>query len=358
MTVSAPVRPLEQAAPGPLPKPATSNAVLEVEDLRVHYVTRFGHKIQAVDGVSFSLKQGEILGVAGESGCGKTTLVSGCMGLYIPPLFHTSGDVRIDGKSIVGMTLEQNRKEVLGQKIAMIPQGALNSLNPTRKIKDMAADMILSHDESADKKTINDRLRERFTRIGLDAEHVLNAYPVELPACTKQRCVIGISTLLNPKVVVADEPTSALDVSTQKAVIRLLFELMDQEIISSMLFITHELPLLRHVSSSIAVMYAGQFVEYGTTEQVIFEGRQPYSRALMGSMLSAEPGQKRRKPVAIEGAPPKLDKPIPGCRFAERCPVAQPDCKVTEQVLRTVAGRQVRCKYADTEVIEQVGGGL
>jgi peptide/nickel transport system ATP-binding protein len=333
-----------------------SAPVLEVEDLRVHYVTRFGAKIQAVDGVTFSLKQGEILGIAGESGCGKTTLVAGCMGLYIPPLYLTSGDVRIDGKSIVGMSAEQNRKEVLGRQIAMIPQGALNSLNPTRKIKDMATDMILSHDERADKKSISERLRERFSRIGLDADHVLNAYPVELPAGTKQRCVIGISTLLNPKVVVADEPTSALDVSTQKSVIRLLFELMDQEIISSMLFITHELPLLRHVSSSIAVMYAGQFVEYGTTEQVIFDGRQPYSRALMGSMLSAEPGQKRKKPIAIEGAPPKLDRVIPGCRFAERCPVAQPDCPSTLQEIRIVGGRQVRCKYADTDLIQKIGG--
>jgi peptide/nickel transport system ATP-binding protein len=357
MTVSAPARSHEHAA-APSPKAATESAVLEVEDLRVHYVTRFGQKIQAVDGVSFSLKQGEILGIAGESGCGKTTLVSGCMGLYIPPLFHTSGDVRIDGKSIVGMTPEQNRRDVLGQKIAMIPQGALNSLNPTRKIKDMATDMILSHDEKADKKSIYDRLRERFTRIGLDANNVLNAYPVELPAGTKQRCVIGISTLLNPKVVVADEPTSALDVSTQKAVIRLLFELMDQGIISSMMFITHELPLLRHVSSSIAVMYAGQFVEYGTTEQVIFDGRQPYSRALMGSMLSAEPGQKSRKPVAIEGAPPKLDKPIPGCRFAERCPVVQPDCRSADQILRIVAGRQVRCNHADENLAQQMGGGV
>ena len=333
-----------------------SAPVLEVSDLRVHYVTRFGAKIQAVDGVTFSLKQGEILGIAGESGCGKTTLVAGCMGLYIPPLYLTSGDVRIEGKSIVGMSAEQNRKEVLGRQFAMIPQGALNSLNPTRKIKDMATDMILSHDERADKKGIYDRLRERFSRIGLDADHVLNAYPVELPAGTKQRCVIGISTLLNPKVVVADEPTSALDVSTQKSVIRLLFELMDQEIISSMLFITHELPLLRHVSSSIAVMYAGQFVEYGTTEQVIFDGRQPYSRALMGSMLSAEPGQKSKKPIAIEGAPPKLDRVIPGCRFAERCPVAQPDCSSTPQEIRVVGGRQVRCKYADTELIQKVGG--
>ncbi|HWP10080.1 MAG TPA: ABC transporter ATP-binding protein [Polyangiaceae bacterium] len=332
--------------------------VLEVEDLRVHYVTRFGAKIQAVDGVSFKLKQGEILGIAGESGCGKTTLVAGCMGLYIPPLYLTSGNVRIQGQSILGKTPEQNRKEVLGQKIAMIPQGALNSLNPTRKIKDMATDMILSHDEGADKKGIYDRLRERFSRIGLDATTVLNSYPVELPAGIKQRCVIGISTLLNPKVVVADEPTSALDVSTQKSVIRLLFELMEQEIISSMLFITHELPLLRHVSSSIAVMYAGQFVEYGTTEQVIFDGRQPYSRALMGSMLSAEPGQKSKKPIAIEGAPPKLDRIIPGCRFAERCPIVQPDCGTAPQEIRIVGERLVRCKYADTDLIQKVGGEI
>ena len=115
--------------------------------------------------------------------------------------------------------------------------------------------------------------------------------------------VIGISTLLNPRVVIADEPTSALDVTTQKAVIRLLFDLMDQGIIGSMLFITHELPLLRHVSNRIAVMYAGEFVELGTTEQVIFDSRQPYTKALMGSMLSAEPGQKSKKPIAIEGAP-------------------------------------------------------
>ncbi len=322
-------------------------AVLEVEDLRLHYLTRFGKKVHAVDGVSFELAEGEILGIAGESGCGKTTLVSGCMGLTIPPLFHTSGDVRIAGRSLIGMSVEQNRKEVLGRQVAMIPQGALNSLNPTRKVKDMAADMILSHDEGADRREIHDRLRERFSRVGLRADEVLGAYPVELPAGTKQRVVIGISTLLNPKVVIADEPTSALDVSTQKAVIKLLFELMDAGIISSMLFITHELPLLRHVSSKIAVMYAGQFVEYGTTEQVIFDGRQPYTKALMGSMLSAEKGQKDNKPIAIDGAPPNLAKPISGCRFAERCPVVRDDCSRTEQVLRVVAERRVRCRHAE-----------
>jgi peptide/nickel transport system ATP-binding protein len=321
--------------------------IFEVEKLRAHYLTRFGQKIQAVDGVSFSLKEGEILGIAGESGCGKTTLVSACMGLYIPPLHLSSGDVKVDGKSIIGMDVEKNRKDVLGRQVSMIPQGALNSLNPTRKVKDLATDMILSHDENADKKEIQGRLRERFEKIGLDANMVLNAYPIQLPAGMKQRVVIGISTLLNPRVVIADEPTSALDVTTQKSVIRLLFDLMDQQIIGSMLFITHELPLLRHVSSRIAVMYAGEFVELGTTEQVIFDSRMPYTKALMGSMLSAEPGQKSKKPVAIEGAPPNLAHKITGCRFAERCPEVRPDCKQNEQLIRIVKEREVRCQYAE-----------
>jgi peptide/nickel transport system ATP-binding protein len=324
-----------------------STPIFEVDHLRAHYLTRFGQKIQAVDGVSFSLKSGEILGIAGESGCGKTTLVSACMGLYIPPLHLTSGDVRIDGKSIIGMDVETNRRDILGKQIAMIPQGALNSLNPTRKVKDLASDMILSHDENADKKAVHARLRERFEKLGMPAEEVLNSYPVQLPAGMKQRVVIGISTLLDPRVVIADEPTSALDVSTQKAVIRLLFELMDQGIIGSMLFITHELPLLRHVSNNIAVMYAGEFVEVGNIEQVIFDPRQPYTQALMGSMLSADAGHRDKKPVSIEGAPPNLAFPIKGCRFAERCPVARPDCTENQQEIRVVRDRQVRCQYAE-----------
>ena len=321
-------------------------AILEVEDLRLHYLTRLGKRVQAVDGVSFQLQPGEILGIAGESGCGKTTLVSGLMGLLMPPLHLTSGAVRIAGRDILRLPPAEVRRSVLGRDIAMIPQGALNSLNPTRKIRDLATDVILAHDEGTDRRAIQERLRERFTRIGLEADAVLDAYPVQLPAGMKQRVVIGISTLLNPRIVIADEPSSALDVSSQKAVIQLLFNLLDEGIVSSMVFITHELPLLRHVAGRIAVMYAGQIVEIGTTEQVIFDGRQPYTRALMGSMLSAEPGQKSRKPVAIEGAPPNLGEPISGCRFAVRCPVAQPDCPQRDQVLREVAGRHVRCHHA------------
>jgi peptide/nickel transport system ATP-binding protein len=320
--------------------------IFEVDGLSLHYLTRFGEKIPAVSGVSFSMEKGEVLGIAGESGCGKSTLVNGCMGLFIPPLNPTSGDVRVAGESIMGRTPKDIRKNVLGRKVSMIPQGAFNSLNPTRKIKDLAADMVASHEQGVNKKEIYNRLRDRFKLIGMDADAVLNAYPIQLTAGTRQRCVIGISTLLNPQVVIADEPTSALDVTTQKSVITMIFDLLDKGIFSSMIFITHELPLLSHVANRIAVMYAGEFVELGTAKQVIFDSRHPYTMALMGSMLSAEPGQKQKKPVAIEGAPPNLAKPIVGCRFAERCPQAKPDCKTTTQVMRMVGEREVRCAYA------------
>lgn len=321
-------------------------SIFEVDKLHLHYLTRFGEKIHAVSDVSFSMQKGEVLGIAGESGCGKSTLVNGCMGLFIPPLWPTSGDVRVGDESIMGRTPKDVRKNVLGRKVAMIPQGAFNSLNPTRKIKDLAADMIASHEKGARKKEIYQRLRERFTVIGMNADHVLNSFPVQLTAGMRQRSVITISTLLNPQMVIADEPTSALDVTTQKAVIKMIFDLLDKQIFSTMIFITHELPLLRHVAGRIAIMYAGEFVELGTTDQVIFDPRHPYTKALMGAMLSAEPGQKQKKPVAIEGAPPNLAKPISGCRFAERCPEARPDCSDVKQDIRIVAERQVRCAYA------------
>ncbi len=322
------------------------SAIFKVDNLGAHYLTRFGVKIHAVDGVSFELNKGDILGVAGESGCGKSTLVNACMGLYLAPLHHTKGSVLLGDQNIVSMSQEKIRREILAKEISIIPQGALNSLNPTRKIKDFATDVMRSHLGGVSKKEIFERLKERFDLIGLDAERVLNSYPCEIPAGVKQRVVIGISTIMNPKVVIADEPTSALDVSTQKQVIKLLFDLMDKDIISSMIFITHELPLLRHVANKIAIMYAGEFVEYGDTEKVIFDPRQPYTKALMSSMIEPEEGQKDKKPEAIEGAPPNLANEIIGCRFADRCNVAQPDCSQNSQIIKELSGRLVRCKYA------------
>jgi peptide/nickel transport system ATP-binding protein len=322
-------------------------AIFEVEKLSLHYLTRFGQKIHAVTDVSFDMEQGEILGIAGESGCGKSTLVNGLMGLFIPPLYPTSGDVRVGGESLMGRTPEDVRRNVLSRKVSMIPQGAFNALNPTRKVKDIAADVMAAHMKGVDRKQIYGRLKERFDLFGMDTEKVLNAHPIQLTAGERQRSVIGISTLLNPQMVIADEPTSALDVTTQKVVIKMIFDLLEKGIFSTMIFITHELPLLRHVADNIAIMYAGEIVEKGTAQQVVFDPRHPYTKALMGAMLSAEPGQKQRKPTAIEGAPPNLANPITGCRFAERCPSVKPECRRNKQEIRIVGERQVRCDYAE-----------
>ena len=322
-------------------------AIFEVEKLSLHYLTRFGQKIHAVTDVSFNMEQGEILGIAGESGCGKSTLVNGLMGLFIPPLYPTSGDVRVNGESLMNRTPEDVRQNVLSRKVSMIPQGAFNALNPTRKVKDIAADVMAAHMKGVDRKQIYERLRERFDLFGMETSKVLNSHPIQLTAGERQRSVIGISTLLNPQMVIADEPTSALDVTTQKVVIKMIFDLLEKGIFSTMIFITHELPLLRHVANNIAIMYAGEIVEKGTAEQVVFDPRHPYTKALMGAMLSAEPGQKQRKPTAIEGAPPNLANPITGCRFAERCPSAKPECRQNKQEIRIVGERQVRCDYAE-----------
>ncbi len=326
-----------------------SEKIFEVDHLSLHYLTRFGEKVHAVTDVSFSMKQGEILGIAGESGCGKSTLVSGLMGMCIPPLYPTSGDVRVSGESLMNRSESDIRSNVLAQKISMIPQGAFNALNPVRKIKDIAADVIAAHQKQgspSSAKEIYQRLCERFDLFGMDTQRVLNSYPIQLTAGERQRSVIGISTLLNPRMVIADEPTSALDVSTQKEVIKMIFDLLEKGIFSTMIFITHELPLLYHVADNIAIMYAGEFVEMGTAEQVVKDPRHPYTQALMGAMLSSESSQRSRKPVAIEGAPPSLSQTMVGCRFAERCTRACPDCKKNTQSIRMVGDRLVRCDYA------------
>jgi len=327
-----------------------SENIFEVENLSLHYLGRFGDKTHAVTDVSFNMKKGEILGIAGESGCGKSTLVSGLMGMCIPPLYPTSGDVRVNGESLMNRSIEDIRSNILAQKVSMIPQGAFNALNPVRKIKDIAVDVIQAHQKSSSSlkpAAIYQRLRERFDLFGMDTERVLNSYPIQLTAGERQRSVIGISTLLNPQMVIADEPTSALDVSTQKEVIKMIFDLLDKDIFSTMIFITHELPLLYHVADNIAIMYAGEIVEKGTAEQVVKDPRHPYTKALMGAMLSSEKSQRTRKPVAIEGAPPSLSQKIVGCRFADRCSVARPDCKKNTQKIRIVGDREVRCDYAE-----------
>lgn len=317
--------------------------ILEVNNLTTKYITRFREDVYAVDHVSLKIEEGKSLGIAGESGCGKSTLALSLMGYYFPPLHYTCGDIIIDGRNISKLDPDNIRKNILGTEIAYIPQAAMNALNPTQKIIRFIEDVVGVHDPKASKRAIYDMARDRFEELGLPAE-VLDKHSVELSGGMKQRTVIAISTILSPKVLIADEPSSALDVTSQKMVIKMLKNLMEKGYIKSMIFITHELPLLYNVTDDIMVMYAGQIVEQGTAREMVFDPIHPYSKGLMGSIIVPESGTREHKLTAIPGTPPNLKKPPMGCRFAERCKYASKECKMTTVELRDFEeGRSYRC---------------
>ncbi len=324
--------------------------MLEVKELTTKYITRFNEDVYAVDHVSLKVEEGKSLGIAGESGCGKSTLALSLMGYYFAPLHYTSGEIVIDGRSISGMKPDDIRKTVLGTEIAYIPQAAMNALNPTQKIISFIEDVIHAHKPEATKKDVYDLARYSFETLGLPAE-VLQKYPVELSGGMKQRTVIAVSTILFPKVLIADEPSSALDVTSQKMVIKMLRDMMENGIIKSMIFITHELPLLYNVTDDILVMYAGQIVEKGTAQQAVFDPLHPYSKGLMGSIIVPEQGLRDVKLSAIPGVPPNLKKPPAGCRFAERCKYGLPECRAISVGLHQLDdGRAYRCILPQEEL--------
>ena len=327
--------------------------MLEVRDLKTKYITRFHEDVYSVDGVSFTIEEGKSLGVAGESGCGKSTLALSVLGYYFPPLHYRSGEIIIDGKNISGMDPDTVRKTILGTEIAYIPQAAMNALNPTMKIIRFIEDVIHVHDPKAAKAEIREKAEARFAELGLPRE-VLNKHAVELSGGMKQRTVIAISTILSPKVLIADEPSSALDVTSQKMVIKMMRELMEKGYIKSMMFITHELPLLYNVTDDIMVMYAGQIVEKGTAKEMVFDPVHPYSHGLMGSILVPEEGTRGTTLTAIPGTPPNLKRPPAGCRFAERCKYAKPECRYTGIPEKFFGeGRMYRC-LMDVDWLKEV----
>jgi peptide/nickel transport system ATP-binding protein len=329
-----------------------SNVVLEVRDLTTKYITRFREEVYAVDHVSLKVEEGKSLGIAGESGCGKSTLALSLMGYYFPPLHYTCGEIIIDGRDISAMRPDDVRKSILGTEIAYIPQSAMNALNPTQKVIHFVEDVFQAHDPFKSKKEIHEFAKEAFETLGLP-EEVLQKYPVELSGGMKQRTVIAVSVLLCPKVLIADEPSSALDVTTQKMVIKMLKGLMENGFIKSMIFITHELPLLYNVTDDIMVMYAGQIVEKAAAREAVFDPLHPYAKGLMGSIIVPESGLRDVKLAAIPGVPPNLKDPPVGCRFAERCKYVRAECKVAAVPLYDAGGgRAYRCILSE-EVLRE-----
>lgn len=326
--------------------------ILEVKDLSTKYVTRFKEDIYAVDNVSLLIEEGQSLGIAGESGCGKSTLALSLMGYYFAPLHYMNGEIIIDGKNISGMDPDEVRKSILGTEIAYIPQSAMNALNPTQKIIHFIEDSIHAHNPSMTKQDIYQLAAERFETLGLSAD-VLSKHSVELSGGMKQRTVIAVSTILSPKVLIADEPSSALDVTSQKMVIKMLRDLMEKGFIKSMIFITHELPLLYNVTDRIMVMYAGRIVESGSAEEMVFDPIHPYSKGLMNSIIVPEAGVRSNKLTAIPGTPPNLKDPPSGCRFAKRCQFAFEECRNSDPKLQVLDSyREYRCRLTEAQLRE------
>jgi len=322
--------------------------LMAIRNVTAAYATG-GREVRAVDDVSLTLRKGEVLGLAGESGCGKSTLATVLALAARPPLYVKNGQMLLEGKTLDLTQKAQLPRELRGQLISILPQGALNSLNPTARVRDLAFDVVRAHQPEVTRPEAYERARERLEQLGLPGR-VLDSYPHQLSGGMKQRVVTVISTLLDPKVLIADEPTSALDVSSQKAVVGLLNTLLERGVIQSIVFIAHDLPLLNEIAGRIAIMYAGKVAEVGSNKEIIETSRHPYTQALIGSILVPEPYVRQKRVEGIEGSPPDLRLPPSGCRFTPRCKYAMPKCSQLEPPQFGDAERFAACWLLEEKV--------
>ena len=325
------------STPEPRATVGTGAPVLRVEELRVVYGTPSGD-VPAVDRVSFSLQPGQRLGLIGESGSGKTTMATALMRMTRPP-----GRI-IGGKVLLGdvdmLQLDQDKlREVRLRDIALVPQGAMNSLNPVMRIGRQMQDAIEAHEGRAARKGMEERITAQLARVGLPPQ-IANRYPHELSGGMKQRTVMAISTVLNPRVIVADEPTSALDVVVQRQVMQTLGRLQEG-IGSAVVLIGHDMGLIAQFADLIGVMYAGRLVEIGPVEQMLTDPRHPYTKLLIESLPKLT---EKGKLVGIPGLPPALLNLPTGCAFHPRCPYAFQQCFADVPPVEVVgAGRRAAC---------------
>lgn|SRR5688572_17858714 len=310
---------------------------LQVQNLTVYYQTLKGD-VKALEGATFSLADGEIMGLAGESGCGKTTLGYSLIRLTSRMRF-VDGQVKLDGEELPIWDTEK-MNPFRFKKISIIPQYAMSAMNPTRKIGQMISELLESRKVSF--KTMLPELERRVDLVELSPE-VLNMYPIELSGGMKQRMVMVLSTLLNPSLLIADEITSALDVSTQMAVAKMLVEFRDREFVKSLIFITHDMSILYQIADSIMVMYAGKLAEKASTEVIINSPRHPYTKLLISSLPEAGVKYSEKRLTGIPGSPPLLLDPPIGCRFRERCPLACEKCLEEPPFIEIKKGHFVAC---------------
>jgi peptide/nickel transport system ATP-binding protein len=310
---------------------------LAVDNLRVYYRTLRGD-VRALDGVTFTVADGEIMGLAGESGCGKTTLGKSLIRLD-GRMRVIEGTVQLDGVELP-LSDDGAMNEFRFREVSIVPQYAMSAMNPIRKIGQMISELLSSRGVSYD-DTLSE-LSRRLALVGLD-DGVLERYPIELSGGMKQRVVMVLSTLLNPSLLIADELTSALDVSTQKAVAEMLVEFRERKFVKSTIVITHDLSILYQIADTILIMYAGKLVEKGSATQITEDPRHPYTQLLIASLPEVGVRFADRRLTGIPGRPPSLLNPPTGCRFRARCPLAFSKCVEEPPFVEIEPGRYAAC---------------
>jgi oligopeptide/dipeptide ABC transporter ATP-binding protein len=315
--------------------------ILDVRDLKVYYHTSAG-PVKAADGVSFALKKGERLGLVGESGSGKSTVVLALMRLVPPPGRIEEGEALLDGMDLFELSDEQLR-QARGAQISIIPQGAMNSLNPVMRIKYQMMDTITAHEGRKSTRELMPRVYELLEWVELWRD-VAEMYPHELSGGMKQRVGIAMAISLRPKVIIADEPTSALDVVVQKQVMETLGQ-VQESIGASVILVGHDMGLQAQFADKVGIMYAGRLMEVGPVEDIFANPLHPYTRLLIATLPSLD---SRGVFKGIPGMPPSLLTPPPGCAFHPRCPECADCCKEELYSLKEVRpGHWVACQLVN-----------
>ena len=316
--------------------------LLEVEDLRIEIPNRRGTLV-AVDGVSFGIAEGEVLGVVGESGAGKSLTGSAVIGLLEPPCRVAAGRILLEGRRIDDLPYQDMRR-IRGREIGMVFQDPLTSLNPLYTVGRQLTETIRTHSELGE-RAARERAIELLREVGIPAaERRIDQYPHEFSGGMRQRVVIALALAVNPRLVIADEPTTALDVSIQAQIIALLKRLC-REHGAAVMLITHDMGVIAETADRVAVMYAGRIVEVGPVDSVIREARHPYTHGLMGSIPLV--GHEVSRLTQIDGAMPRLNAIPPGCAFNPRCPKAFALCREARPELTASGATQAACWLYD-----------
>ena len=322
--------------------------LLEVKDLKVSFQVN-KNLLTAVDGVNFTLEEGRVLGIVGESGCGKSVTATSIMRL-VPPsvsIIDSKSQILFRGEDLAKAT-EARMRQVRGSEISMIFQEPMSSLNPVYRIGDQMIEMIRSHDKKISRADAMARCVEMLSRVGIPSpEQRVKEYPHQLSGGMRQRVMIAMALLCDPKLLIADEPTTALDVTIQAQILRIIRSLA-KEMNTAVILITHDMGVIAEMADDVLVMYAGKVVEYGTVEDIFDHPSHPYTIGLLNSIPKLGSGDEAHLQT-IEGTVPMLDEMPEGCRFCTRCERALPGCKMQDPGMRAKGTHQVRCIHYGAE---------